>query len=249
MQLALHAEGCAIRMGFLDEQARALKPFLKEVAKEEYAKVNAVKFSATYECFYSLNSQYLWAAHVIPDSLDRTEGKYRYCLRISIGCSCFDALLHSVVRSGEQFTTSAAVRACGGAYAGPSIRLDTRNYAIDSPPNEKDLKKTADQMIQDALGTIDTFMQNVNNLNGGLISFIMQSAEDHPTEAAFAYMYKEEFSKAKFWLEYAKTNRKTWQVSYGPKARMIEDILMDYCTVKERGETWNKELYIYGLGS
>lgn len=57
-------------MGFLDEQARALKPFLKEVAKEEYAKVNAVKFSATYECFYSLNSQYLWAAHVIPDSLD-----------------------------------------------------------------------------------------------------------------------------------------------------------------------------------
>lgn len=37
MQLALHAEGCAIRMGFLDEQARTLKPFLEEVAKEEYA--------------------------------------------------------------------------------------------------------------------------------------------------------------------------------------------------------------------
>ena len=30
---------------------------------------------------------------------------------------------------------------------------------------------------------------------------------------------------------------------------MIEDILMDYCTVKERGGTWNKELYIYGLSS
>lgn len=41
-------------MGFLDEQARALKPFLKEVAKEEYAKVHAVKFSATYECLYNI---------------------------------------------------------------------------------------------------------------------------------------------------------------------------------------------------
>lgn len=70
MLTAYMSSGGVILMGFLDEQARALKPFLKEVAKEEYAKVNAVKFSATYECFYSLNSQYLWAAHVIPDSLD-----------------------------------------------------------------------------------------------------------------------------------------------------------------------------------
>ena len=114
---------------------------------------------------------------------------------------------------------------------------------------KKDLRKIADQMIQDAFGTIEAFMHKVDSLNGGLMDFIMQSAEDHPTEAAFAYMYREEFSKAKFWLEYAKSNRKTWQVSYGPKARMIEDILIDYCTVKEHGGTWNKELYIYGLGS
>ena len=234
-------------MGILDEQLRVLKPFLKEAVKESDAKSHAVKFSATYRSLYGLNSQYLWAAHIIADGLDEVEGKYLYCLRISIGCSCFDELLHYVVRPGEQFTTSAVVRACGGAYAGPSIRLDTRHYAIDSPPNEKDLKTTADQMIQDAFGTIEAFMHKVDSLNGGLMDFIMQSAEDHPTEAAFAYMYRKEFSKAKFWLEYAKTNKKTWQVSYGPKARMIEDILMDYCTVKERGGTWNKELYIYGL--
>lgn len=234
-------------MGFLDERVRALKPFLKEVAKEKYAKAHSVKFSATYGCFYSLNSQYLWSAQAFPRLLDGNEKKYHYCLRISIGYSCFDELLHSVVRPGEQFEISAAVRACGGAYAGPSIELDTRHYEIDSPPNEKELKKTADQMIKDAFETIDAFIQKVDSLNGGLLGFIIQSAEDYPTEAAFAYMYREEFSKAKFWLEYAKTNKKTWQVSYGPKARMIEDILMDYCTVKERGGTWNKELYIYGL--
>lgn len=49
--LVLHSGEGGISMGFLDEQARALKPFLKKVAKEEYAKVHAVKFSATYRLF------------------------------------------------------------------------------------------------------------------------------------------------------------------------------------------------------
>lgn len=224
--------------------------FKKELLNEikRIAKINKVKYSPRFWGMYKVNEDYVWQARVIPGLL-LSNNTIDVQLFVSVGATCFDEILASIVYPDEDVHITELQHAAG-IYVGPVLLIAKKKYIYQLGGDdsiEKIAHDAAEEITEEALKNILSFKERIMSKYPDIVSYMLTLKESNPMECGLAHLANGEYQLAEDCFKFATDNKKLWHISYGPKARMLHLILIDYCFARQNGIEWKNEYVVNGL--
>ena len=215
-----------------------IQEYMKPLAKERKAK-------CTYTCIYKKEGAYFWRIKIIPYI------KGQYTIFVNIKLWQYDEFLTSITHpdNPQRFTDK---RRHQGFFAMVPYQICRRDIdaPIDPVTNVADvnqLKNWCEDVYQDAISRIDSFVRLVENDYQGLNNFLIANAVNDPLMAAFALIYNAEYSKATEMLEKSQEKQLKFERSFGTVSRDLRDVLLDFCNVRLDGREWTRDMVLGGI--
>lgn len=214
-----------------------IRDYMKPLAKIRKAK-------STYTCVYKKENPYFWRIVTIP----YIQGKYTILVEIKLWQ--YDEFLTSITHPHEPPHFTDKLRHEGFFAMRPHtiIRRDI-DVPIDPITNVADTEKLkiwCEEVFNDAVDRIDTFVEEVEKEYDGLNNYLISNADNDPITAAFAYLFVNDYEQAEILLNIAVKNGFTFNRCFGSANRDLRDVLLDYCHTKQSGKEWKRNMVLGG---